>query len=41
MQDAGSVQRRVILSRGSNLRAPLAELRAAAMENTGGSTLEE
>jgi formate hydrogenlyase transcriptional activator len=35
------IERSVILSRGPNLRAPLAELRAAAMETTGGSTLEE
>jgi formate hydrogenlyase transcriptional activator len=31
----------VILSRGPSLRAPLAELRAAAAETGGGSTLEE
>ena len=35
------IERSVILSRGPNLRAPLAELRAAAGETTGGSTLEE
>jgi formate hydrogenlyase transcriptional activator len=35
------IERSVILSRGPNLRAPLAELRAAAAEATGGSTLEE
>jgi len=35
------IERSVILSRGSNLCAPLAELRAAAVETTGGSTLEE
>ena len=35
------IERSVILSRGPNLRAPLAELRAAAAETTGGSTLEE
>ena len=35
------IERSVILSRGPNLRAPLAELRAAAVETTGGSTLEE
>ena len=35
------IERSVILSRGSNLRAPLEELRAAAVETTGGSTLEE
>ena len=35
------IERSVILSRGPNLRAPLAELRAAAGEATGGSTLEE
>jgi len=34
------LERSVILSRGPNLRAPLAELRASAAE-TGGSTLEE
>ena len=34
------IERSVILSRGPNLRAPLAELRAAAVETTG-STLEE
>jgi formate hydrogenlyase transcriptional activator len=35
------IERSVILSRGPSLRAPLAELRAAAAEATGGSTLEE
>ena len=35
------IERSVILSRGPNLRAPLAELRAAAMETAGGSTLQE
>jgi transcriptional regulator with GAF, ATPase, and Fis domain len=35
------IERSVILSRGPNLRAPLAELRAAAQEITGGLTLEE
>jgi len=35
------IERSVILSRGPNLRAPLAELRDAAVETTGGSTLEE
>jgi PAS domain S-box-containing protein len=35
------IERSVILSRGPNLRAPLAELRAAAKEATGGSTLED
>ena len=35
------IERSVILSRGPNLRAPLAELRAAAVETTGGFTLEE
>jgi formate hydrogenlyase transcriptional activator len=35
------IERSVILSRGPILRAPLAELRAAAAEATGGSTLEE
>ena len=34
-------ERSVILSRGSSLCAPLEELRAAAVETTGGSTLEE
>ena len=34
------IERSVILSRGPSLRAPLAELRAAAVETTG-STLEE
>src|ERR1700675_1863314 len=34
------IERAVILSRGPNLRAPLAELREAALEATGG-TLEE
>jgi formate hydrogenlyase transcriptional activator len=35
------IERSVILSRGPNLRAPLAELLAAASETTSGSTLEE
>ena len=35
------IERSVILSRGPNLRAPLAELRDGALETTGGSTLEE
>jgi formate hydrogenlyase transcriptional activator len=35
------IERSVIVSRGPNLRAPLAELRASTGENTGGSTLEE
>ncbi len=35
------MERSVILSRGPGLRAPLSELRAAAAETTGGSTLEE
>ena len=35
------IERSVILSRGPSLRAPLGELRAAAAEATGGSTLEE
>ena len=35
------IERSVILSRGPNLRAPLAELSADAIENSGGSTLEE
>jgi PAS domain S-box-containing protein len=35
------IERSVILSRGPNLRAPLAELRAAAADTTGGSTLED
>jgi formate hydrogenlyase transcriptional activator len=35
------IERSVILSRGPNLRAPLAELRAAAEESNGGSTLQE
>ena len=35
------IERSVILSRGPSLRAPLGELRAAAMEVGGGSTLEE
>jgi formate hydrogenlyase transcriptional activator len=35
------IERSVILSRGPNLRAPLAELRAAAAETNGGSTLQE
>ena len=35
------IERSVILSRGPNLRAPLAELRAAAPPTTSGSTLED
>jgi formate hydrogenlyase transcriptional activator len=35
------IERSVILSRGPNLRAPLAELRAAAVGTAGGSTLEQ
>ena len=35
------IERSVILSRGPNLRAPLAELRDAVAETTGGSTLQE
>jgi formate hydrogenlyase transcriptional activator len=35
------IERSVILSRGPNLRAPLAELRASAGESGGGSTLQE
>ena len=35
------IERSVILSRGPNLRAPLDELRAAAVETTGGLTLDE
>ena len=35
------VERSVILSRGPNLRAPVAELREARVETTGGFTLEE
>jgi len=35
------IERSVILSRGPSLRAPLAELRAAAVAATGGSTLED
>jgi formate hydrogenlyase transcriptional activator len=35
------IERSVILSRGPGLRAPLAELRAAAAEAISGSTLEE
>ncbi len=35
------IERSVILSRGPNLRAPLAELAADAADSTGGSTLEE
>jgi formate hydrogenlyase transcriptional activator len=35
------IERSVILSRGPNLRAPLAELLAVAAETTSGSTLEE
>jgi transcriptional regulator of acetoin/glycerol metabolism len=35
------IERAVILSRGPNLRAPLAEIRADAMEPAGGRTLEQ
>ena len=35
------LERSVILSRGPNLRAPLAELRSDAADTSGGSTLEE
>jgi transcriptional regulator with GAF, ATPase, and Fis domain len=35
------IERSVILSRGPTLRSPLAELRSAAVETTGGSTLGE
>jgi formate hydrogenlyase transcriptional activator len=35
------IERSVILSRGPSLRAPVGELIAAAIESTGGSTLEE
>jgi formate hydrogenlyase transcriptional activator len=35
------IERSVILSRGPNLRAPLAELRSDAAESSGDSTLEE
>jgi len=35
------IERSVILSRGPNLRAPLAELRASVAETSGGSTLQE
>jgi PAS domain S-box-containing protein len=35
------IERSVILSRGPNLRAPLAELKASANAATGGSTLQE
>jgi formate hydrogenlyase transcriptional activator len=35
------IERSVILSRGPNLRAPLAELRATAQETASGLTLEE
>jgi transcriptional regulator with GAF, ATPase, and Fis domain len=35
------IERAVILSRGPNLRAPLAEIRAAAMEPAGSRTLEQ
>ena len=35
------IERSVILSRGPNLRAPVAELRAAAAETNGSFTLEE
>ena len=35
------IERSVILSRGPGLRAPLAEIRQEAMEDTGGATLEQ
>jgi PAS domain S-box-containing protein len=35
------IERAVILSRGPNLRAPLAEIRPDAMESTGSATLEQ
>jgi transcriptional regulator with GAF, ATPase, and Fis domain len=35
------IERAVILSRGPNLRAPLAEIRADAMESAGSQTLEQ
>ncbi len=35
------IERSVILSQGPNLRAPLAELRADALEPASNSTLEE
>ena len=35
------IERAVILSRGPNLRAPLAEIRADAMEPAGSQTLEQ
>jgi formate hydrogenlyase transcriptional activator len=35
------IERSVILSRGPNLRAPLAEIRADASEAAGASTLEQ
>jgi len=35
------IERSVILSRGPNLRAPLAELRADAAETRGSSTMED
>ena len=35
------IERSVILSRGPTLRAPLAELRATAVETTDSSTLEQ
>ena len=35
------VERSVILSKGPNLRAPLMELRDAALETNGGATIEE
>jgi formate hydrogenlyase transcriptional activator len=35
------IERSVILSRGPNLRAPLAELRASAEESNGSSTLQD
>ena len=35
------IERAVILSRGPNLRAPLAEIRPASLEPAGNSTLEQ
>jgi transcriptional regulator of acetoin/glycerol metabolism len=35
------IERAVILSRGPNLRAPLAEIRADAVESVSSSTLEQ
>jgi transcriptional regulator of acetoin/glycerol metabolism len=35
------IERAVILSRGPNLRAPLAEIRRDALESTGSATLEQ